>query len=823
MLSASAPHPLLYGVPDEVFDSFPTAFPGSLTRPQASTEDQPTTRGSNGAMRHVSRWQAQVDTCLLAAADVAPECVAVLASAGARSKTILAPTFGGPSGWSRPLHRALLDAGPARVTCQSPSRHVVGGGASPRGCGAAGSDHLDVSRALRHALLVLKRCVVGGCTLGGGRRRVVVTTAGPWPLDRAVAPETSLRDLHVEVMGAVFNDISRDTPPCSPAVCEPSNRESCALASFAAAVNGGTRGDVLQLGRGEGGYGLRFNFDFNFRAALVGSRLVSSDCPEGMRASWRACFGDENPCPDLGCVAHGRVGGEGGDSDDDDSYISPLDDFSMLSLKWAFDRECEGNGTENEHEQPSRRRESCDDRVPMAKVVVPWSTSNSGEITVGRYPMTAFQHLDGGWRGSGSISGSMSEVERAAARRLGVQLHREACKSLGDGGRVEKRDCAAATATGGGGGEKCCGEADDSDRDGGAGVEACPASPSPKTPATETHGRVGGRSPAGSISGGCRGASRALHERGVALGFSEVKVVLHDSRVAAAKGCSPDAGVVRVNTGLEPAQLHRVLIAFATPIAVIHVGRLAKYGARYLRPTKRSGILALHAAYGGVKLTWTGESTVPSAAVASLGARAEGTALAAAARNTVAPVTLAFVEASPHSRKQSSRGSDGIWEDKKTDDAMESASGAESTTCAVPRIEFLKADPSGRSFRLVIPPKSKGGSGKELLLYLRKGRKTFGGGGGAWSRQSVYVKNTETANGSMDSGAAALVRLRDAMASPPSLASRADLPDEALAILSNSLTPGAVDALVPSTLCAHCHGQLLAGVAGCLVCPASPF
>ena len=69
----------------------------------------------------------------------------------------------------------------------------------------------------------------------------------------------------------------------------------------------------------------------------------------------------------------------------------------------------------------------------------------------------------------------------------------------------------------------------------------------------------------------------------------------------------------------------------------------------------------------------------------------------------------------------------------------------------------------------------------------------------------------------------ALERLKQTLASPPSLASRANLPNQALAALSESVTPGIVATLMPGAVCAHCHSALLAGLPGCLVCPSSPF
>ena len=75
--------------------------------------------------------------------------------------------------------------------------------------------------------------------------------------------------------------------------------------------------------------------------------------------------------------------------------------------------------------------------------------------------------------------------------------------------------------------------------------------------------------------------------------------MLHDRRAAAAAaaagGGDPGGGLVSVRTGLEPAALHRVLRALVLPVAVVRVGRLAKCG-RMLRPTNRSGCIALHMA-----------------------------------------------------------------------------------------------------------------------------------------------------------------------------------------------------------------------------------
>jgi hypothetical protein len=76
---------------------------------------------------------------------------------------------------------------------------------------------------------------------------------------------------------------------------------------------------------------------------------------------------------------------------------------------------------------------------------------------------------------------------------------------------------------------------------------------------------------------------------------------------------------------------------------------------------------------------------------------------------------------------------------------------------------------------------------------------------------------------SLADSCAALERLKEALSCPPSLASRANLPDEALSVLAGSVTPGAVATLLPGAVCAHCHSMLLAGLPGCLVCPASPF
>jgi len=45
-------------------------------------------------------------------------------------------------------------------------------------------------------------------------------------------------------------------------------------------------------------------------------------------------------------------------------------------------------------------------------------------------------------------------------------------------------------------------------------------------------------------------------------------------------------------------------------------------------------------------------------------------------------------------------------------------------------------------------------------------------------------------------------------------------------LLSNSTcaaTPGALATLMPCLVCAHCHSMLLAGLAGCIICPAAPF
>jgi len=61
------------------------------------------------------------------------------------------------------------------------------------------------------------------------------------------------------------------------------------------------------------------------------------------------------------------------------------------------------------------------------------------------------------------------------------------------------------------------------------------------------------------------------------------------------------------------------------------------------------------------------------------------------------------------------------------------------------------------------------------------------------------------------------------MALPPSLASRAGLPEEAMQQLNESVTPGALATLMPCLVCAHCHSMLLAGLAGCIICPAAPF
>ena len=325
--------------------------------------------------------------------------------------------------------------------------------------------------------------------------------------------------------------------------------------------------------------------------------------------------------------------------------------------------------------------------------------------------------------------------------------------------------------------------------------------------------------------------------------------MLHDARAAAAAvaaGGSPDAGFVSVKTGLEPAQLHRVLVALVTPIAVVRVGRLAKSGG-CLRPTKRNGALALHAAGGGgVKLTWLGESTVPGAAAASLGMRAKGTALAAAARNTVLPVTLATVEPPPPPPSRSDDDDDGggggdaaLGDASSEPAAGAGAAKAKEVVTHHPRIQMITTDPSGRSFRLIIPPKTKGGNPKELLLYLRRDKKNLGGGGGGGGSYSgggrASGAATAAAAGTVTGTAAAaaggmladscetLERLKEALASPPSLASRANLPNQALAALSESVTPGIVATLMPGAVCAHCHSALLAGLPGCLVCPSSPF
>jgi hypothetical protein len=464
------------------------------------------------------------------------------------------------------------------------------------------------------------------------------------------------------------------------------------------------------------------------------------------------------------------------------------------------------------------------------------STGSFGGITVGNPPPTLTTAADrGGGGGGGGVRAGfvMGEMERAVTRRLGVQLHREACKSLGRGeSGVVEGDRATTTAmmtTGDG-----AGAGRSASRDGGGGgVVSTSANPSPPKTARSgvgggDDGGSGGRGSGGGggslgITGGCRGAMRALNERGVTLGFAEVKLLLHDSRAAAAAvagGGSPDAGLVSVRTGLEPAQLHRVLVALVTPIVVVCVGRLVKAGA-LLRPTKRTGRLALHAAAGGgVRLTWLGESTVPGAAAASLGRRAEGTALAAAARNIVLPTTLATVEPAPPTPRPlppSAR--------RRPNETAAAAAAAH------PRIEFIQTDPSGRSFRLIIPPRAIGGKSKELFFYLRGNDKELGSGGWAWGSVGAGTgagaaraagAAAAAASGMQDSSAA-LARLQAALSSPPSLATRAHLPEEALAKLSDSVTPGVAATLLPGAACAHCHALLLAGLPGCLVCPASPF
>jgi hypothetical protein len=163
-----------------------------------------------------------VESCLLIAADVGAESVAVLASCGGSTRSLLPPTSGGPwpRGWAPCLRRALLDGGAAAAA-----------GAATTTTGGAGGAHdgtapLEVSRALRHAMLALRRSGVviararrssdggsaetetqqqehyldihgntvrprstrggggggghGGCERPRGRRRVVVMAAGPW-------------------------------------------------------------------------------------------------------------------------------------------------------------------------------------------------------------------------------------------------------------------------------------------------------------------------------------------------------------------------------------------------------------------------------------------------------------------------------------------------------------------------------------------------------------------------------------------------------------------------------------------------------------------
>ena len=164
-----------------------------------------------------------------------------------------------------------------------------------------------------------------------------------------------------------------------------------------------------------------------------------------------------------------------------------------------------------------------------------------------------------------------------------------------------------------------------------------------------------------------------------------------------------------------------------------------------------------------------------------MGRHAEGSALAAAARNTLLPVTLATVEPPP--RPSSVSPDDGSNHDPE--EAMED--GGEGTAAAAaaaavaaaagmsaqPRVELIKSDPSGRAFRLVIPPKTKTGSAKDLLLYLREPpRKTFnvygGTGGGGWGSAplaTAAAAPTDAAGG-ISGSLAALQRLRDALVGP---------------------------------------------------------
>ena len=158
----------------------------------------------------------------------------------------------------------------------------------------------------------------------------------------------------------------------------------------------------------------------------------------------------------------------------------------------------------------ARRQSSCS-RIPG---------SVAGSIMVGKMPSRG----DGLTPPPELVLGAM---EQAAARRVGSQLHRLACRTVnlnGDGGSTE--DPAAGGGGSGGGGSG-----------GGGGGSDAPISSAASSASTRSHGGGGGGSGSGgrgrgrgggggsSITGGCRGASRALDECGVTLGFSEVKVV----------------------------------------------------------------------------------------------------------------------------------------------------------------------------------------------------------------------------------------------------------------------------------------------------------
>ena len=101
------------------------------------------------------------------------------------------------------------------------------------------------------------------------------------------------------------------------------------------------------------------------------------------------------------------------------------------------------------------------------------------------------------------------------------------------------------------------------------------------------------------------------------------------------------------------------------------------------------------------------------------------------------------------------------------------AAAAAAAVSAQPRVELIKSDPSGRAFRLVIPPKTKTGSAKDLLLYLREPpRKTFDGyggtGGGGWGSAPLAAAAAAPTDGAggISGSLAALQRLRDALVGP---------------------------------------------------------